>query len=120
MKADTDYVKVASAPRENATSAHWVNGGFTILSTGKKAVKECFNHMNYGTCAMLSSKLQLCISLYHNAFSNSNISVEHHYLSHETCVVKMSLLFSHLKIYLKIILGHKSTRNVHLIICLYI
>lgn len=36
MKADTDYVKVASAPRENATSAHWVNGGFTILSTGKK------------------------------------------------------------------------------------
>lgn len=119
MKADTDYVKVASAPRENATSAlgEW---RFHNSFNRKKAVKECFNHMNYGTCAMLSSKLQLYISLYHNAFSNSNISVEHHYLSHETCVVKMSLLFSHLKIYLKIILGHKSTRNVHLIICLYI
>lgn len=40
MMADTDYMKVASTPRENATSAHWVNEGFTILSTGKRQEKN--------------------------------------------------------------------------------
>ena len=37
MKADTDYMKVASTPREKATSAPCVNEGFTILSKEKSS-----------------------------------------------------------------------------------